>query len=284
MTIARADEALRIAYWRTSMDQGRRFMDRLLEYPVAECGEPLASIEKAATCARIEMEFSTTPIVGDIPRIFEVREGLIEPLMAVGREMNGRGWVLKIEDGFRTRDSQRTVARQPRIFDMILRRVSWETGSDEPDVELVVRRFSTFCANAPKVAGHMSGCAIDISVLDRDTRTEVNRGGPYLELSELTPMASPFTPPEALQNRALITLLMEKHGFMAYPYEFWHYSQGDVFGESLRCTGMPGRYAAVNRDPLTGAIGPLANLMAPLNAPEDIREEIVRAHARMRAR
>ena len=134
MTIARADEALRIAYWRTSMDQGRRFMDRLLEYPVAECGEPLASIEKAATCARIEMEFSTTPIVGDIPRIFEVREGLIEPLMAVGREMNGRGWVLKIEDGFRTRDSQRTVARQPRIFDMILRRVSWETGSDEPDV------------------------------------------------------------------------------------------------------------------------------------------------------
>lgn len=284
MTIPRTDEALRIAYWRDSMDQGRRFMDRLMEYPVRDCGEPLASIEVAMRNAGVEMEFSTTPLIGDIPRIFEVREGLIEPLMAVSREMNGRGWVLKIEDGFRTKDVQRTVAHQPRIFDVILKQVSWEVGGGEPEVELVLRRFSTLCANAPKVAGHMSGCAIDLSVLDRDTRAEVDRGGPYLEMSELTPMASPFATPDALRNRALITVLMEKHGFMAYPFEFWHYSQGDVFAESLRCTGKAGRYAAVNRDPLTGTIEPIADLMVPLNAPDDIREEIGKAHARMRAR
>jgi hypothetical protein len=118
--------------------------------------------------------------------------------------------------------------------------------------------------------------------LERDTGAELDRGGPYLEMSELTPMASPFAPPDALRNRALITVIMEKHGFMAYPYEFWHYSQGDVFAESLRCTGKPGRYAAVNRDPGTRAIEPIVDLMAPLNAPEDIRAEIVRAHARMR--
>ena len=259
-------------------------MDRLMEYPVRDCGEPLASIEVAMRNAGVEMEFSTTPLIGDIPRIFEVREGLIEPLMAVSREMNGRGWVLKIEDGFRTKDVQRTVAHQPRIFDVILKQVSWEVGGGEPEVELVLRRFSTLCANAPKVAGHMSGCAIDLSVLDRDTRAEVDRGGPYLEMSELTPMASPFATPDALRNRALITVLMEKHGFMAYPFEFWHYSQGDVFAESLRCTGKAGRYAAVNRDPLTGTIEPIADLMVPLNAPDDIREEIGKAHARMRAR
>ncbi len=280
----KTDEALRIDYWRNSMDQGRRFMDRLLDYPARECGEPLASIEDAARSAGVEMEFSTTPIFGDVPRIYALREGLIEPLMATGREMNDRGWVLKIEDGFRTREMQRTVAHQPRIFDFILKRVSWEVGGGEPDVELVLRRFSTLCANAPKVAGHMSGCAIDISVLDRDTRAEIDRGRPYLEMSELTPMGSPFTPPDALQSRALITTLMEKHGFMAYPYEFWHYSQGDVFAETLRFTGKPARYAAVNRDPRTGAIEPIADLMAPLNAPEDIRKEIAKAHARMRAR
>jgi D-alanyl-D-alanine dipeptidase len=281
---ARTDEALRISFWRDSMEQGHRFMERMMDYPVRESRQPLASIEDAARSMGVEMEFSASPIVDDTPRIFDIREGLIEPLIAAAREMNSRGWVLKIEDSFRTAEMQRKLARKASIFDLILRKVEWETGNLHPDPALVMRRASTLVAQYPKVAGHMSGCAIDISVLDRDTRTEVNRGGPYLELSELTPMASPFTPPEALQNRALITLLMEKHGFMAYPYEFWHYSQGDVFGESLRCTGMPGRYAAVNRDPLTGAIGPLANLMAPLNAPEDIREEIVRAHARMRAR
>jgi D-alanyl-D-alanine dipeptidase len=284
VTITRADEALRIAYWRSSMERGRRFMDRLLEYPVHDRIEPLASIENAARSAGVDMEFSTTPIVGDIPRIFELREGLIEPLMAAGREMNRGGWVLKIEDAFRSRDVQRTVAHQPSIFDVLLKRVSWEVGGREPEVELVLRRFSTLCANAPKVAGHMSGCAIDISVLDRDTRTEVDRGGRYLEISELMPMASPFAAPEALQHRALITMLMEKHGFIAYPYEFWHYSQGDVFAESLRCTGRPGRYAAVTRDARTGAIEPITDLMAPLNALEDIREEIVKARGRMHTR
>lgn len=274
------DEALRRAYWRNSMDQGRRLMDRLLEYPVHECGEPLALIQDAANAAGVEMEFSTTPILGEVPRVFALRQGLIEPLMAAGREMNERGWALKIEDGFRTREMQRTVAHQPSIFDSILRRVIWEVGGEEPDVELVLRRFSTLCANAPKVAGHMSGCAIDISVVDRDTRAEVDRGGPYLEMSELTPMASPFVPPAALQNRALITALMEKHGFVAYPYEFWHYSQGDVFAETLRFSGKPARYAAVNLDPGSGAIEPIDDLMAPLNAAQDIGAEIVKAHAR----
>ena len=284
VTTTRTDEADRIEYWRHTMDRGRRFMDRLLEYPVQDCGEPLASIEDAARSAGVEMEVSTTPIVGDLPRVFELRQGLIEPLLAAGREMNGLGLVLKIEDGFRTREVQRTIAHQPRIFDLILKQVQWEVGGAEPDVELVLKRFSTICANAPKVAGHMSGCAIDISVLDRDTRTDVDRGGPYLVFSELMPMASPFTPPEALLNRAFITMLMEKQGFVAYPYEFWHYSQGDVFAEFLRCTGKPARYAAVNRDARTGAIEPISDLMTPLNATQDIREEIGKAHARMRAR
>src|SRR5947207_967296 len=108
---------------------------------------------------------------------------------------------------------QRKLARRPGIFDLILLRVMWETGNQHPDPALVIRRASTLVAQYPKVAGHMAGCAIDISVFDRGTRAEIDRGGPYLEMSELTPMASPFAPPEALQNRALITALMEKHGF-----------------------------------------------------------------------
>jgi D-alanyl-D-alanine dipeptidase len=278
------DEALRIGYWRSAMDQGRRFMDRLLEYPVQECGEPLVSLEEATRGSDVEMAFSATPIIDAIPRIYALRQGLVEPLLATAREMNRYGWILKIEDAFRTRELQRTVAHQPRIFDVILQRVTWEAGGAEPEVELALRRFSTLCANAPKVAGHMAGCAIDISVLDRGTGAEIDRGAPYLEMSELTPMMSPFTPPHALRNRALITAIMERHGFMAYPYEFWHYSMGDVFAEHLRCSGRPGRYAAVNRDPDTGAIEPVPDLMTALNAPEDIRAEMRKANERMRAR
>jgi zinc D-Ala-D-Ala dipeptidase len=266
------------------MEQGRRFMERMMEYPVLESREPLASIEDAARSAGVEMEFATSPIVDDIPRIFDIREGLIEPLMAVTREMNDRGWVLKIEDSFRTAEMQRKLARKASIFDLILGKVIWETGDLRPDPALVMRRASTLVAQYPKVAGHMAGCAIDISVFNRDTRAEIDRGAPYLEMSELTPMASPFVSPQALANRALITVLMEKHGFMAYPSEFWHYSQGDVFAEHLASTGAPGRYAAVTRNPRDRSIEPVADLTAPLHAPDDIRREIDAANARARSR
>lgn len=284
MKEAGADRAQRIAFWRDSMEQGRRFMMRMMEYPVVESAEPLASIQEAARRAGVAMQFSTTPIVDNLPRIFEVREALIEPLMAAARDMNERGWVLKIEDGFRTAEMQRKLALKPSIFDLILKRVVWEVGGREPEVDLVQRRVATLVANWPKVAGHMSGCAVDISVIDQVTGEEVDRGGPYLEMSELTPMASPFASAAALRHRVLITAIMEGNGFAAYPAEFWHYSQGDVFAEFLRCTGEPGRYGAVSRDDRSGAIEPVSDLMAPLNAPEDVRQQIAAAMTRMGAR
>ena len=276
----RTDEALRIAFWRDSMEQGRRFMEEMLGYPVRESGEPLASIQDAASAAGVEMQFSTSPIVDDMPRIHEIREGLIEPLLAAARELNERGWVLKIEDAFRTRAMQTQLARKPSIFDLILRKVRWESHPAEPDPALVMRRAATLVAQYPKVAGHMAGCAIDISVYDRTTGTEIDRGAPYLEMSELTPMASPFVSPQALANRHLITLLLEKHGFMAYPYEFWHFSQGDVFAEHLSRTGRPGRYAAVTRNATTGDVTPVTDLLVHLQSPDDMRRAIAAADAR----
>jgi D-alanyl-D-alanine dipeptidase len=281
---ADVDETSRISYWRESMEQGYRFMRRMMEYPVVESREPLVSIETAAAHAGVEVQFSLTPIVDEVPRIFEVREGLIEPLLAAAREMNERGWVMRIEDAFRTAEMQRGLALKPSVFDLILERAARETGNAEPELEVVQRRVATLVANWPKVAGHMSGCAVDIAVFQRDARTELNRGGPYLEMSELTPMWSPFVSMQALHNRAEITAIMERHGFAAYPSEFWHYSQGDVFAEHLRCTGNPARYAAVSRDERTGAIEPVANLTQPLNTPTTILEQITQAKRRLRLR
>lgn len=280
MSMKQREDTLRRAFWRHSMDQASRFMTRMMTCPVDECGEPLASIPDAAREAGVEMEFSETPIVDGLPRIFEVRRGVIEPLLAAAREMNDLGWVLKVEDGFRTGEMQRRLARKQSIFDAILARVIWESGTEEPDPELVFRRVSVLVAAAPKVAGHMAGCAIDISVLDGATRVPLDRGGPYLEMSELTPMFCPFVGREALHRRAEITALMEKHGFVAYPFEFWHYSMGDVFAEHLRYTGRPARYAAVTRHSRTRAVDPVSDLAAPLHAEQDILDEIAAAAAR----
>ena len=176
---------------------------------------------------------------------------------------------------------QKALTIAPYVLDVILRRVMWELDGKTPDADLLFRRQTALTATIPKIGTHMSGSAIDISVLRRDDGREFDRGGPYIELSELTPMASPFVSPAARQNRAEITALMERHGLVHYPWEFWHYSGGDAYTELLTKSGRPGRYGAVDFEPASGAMVPVPDPKTPLHSPAEIRKNLELALARM---
>ena len=137
-------------------------------------------------------------------------------------------------------------------------------------------------ATVPKFATHMSGSAIDISVVYRDDPAkEVDRGAPYMEMSALTPMGSPFVSDQAQHNRREITALMRRHGFLEYPWEFWHYSSGDADDQFLSKTGKPAIYGAVDLDPAANTVTPLVNPTQPLNSEEEVRAEIEAALRRL---
>src|SRR6185436_2872983 len=102
MTTNHNDDAARRAYWAEQMELGYAMVQQLIAFPVSECGEGFASIPDAAAAANVEMLFSTSKIAGDLDRVFYMRESLVRDVVAIGREMNARGWVLKIEDGFRS--------------------------------------------------------------------------------------------------------------------------------------------------------------------------------------
>jgi hypothetical protein len=101
MTTNHNDDAARRAYWAGQMELGYALVQQLIAFPVSECGERFASIPDAAADAKVEMLFSTSKIAGDLDRLFYMRESLVRDVITIGREMNERGWVLKIEDGFR---------------------------------------------------------------------------------------------------------------------------------------------------------------------------------------
>ena len=269
-------EAARRAYWTQQFEDAYRFMfDDILPYPVQECGERFVSLPEAASAAGVEVQFSDKPHVQQLERLFFLREGQIEGFIGAAREMNQRGWILKVEDGYRTRTIQKYLGRTPQVFDAVLRSVMWELGGEVPTPEFMFRRCSALVATVPKFGTHMSGSAIDISVMWRDDPArEVDRGAPYIEMSALTPMDSPFVSAQARQNRRDISAVMERHGFVAYPWEFWHYSSGDAYDEFLRGTGRPARYGAVDWDPATGAVTPLADATRPLNSEDEVRAEI----------
>jgi D-alanyl-D-alanine dipeptidase len=238
---------------------------------------------EAVAAAGVEVEFSNTKIVLDFDRVFYLREGLIDDFIAIARDMNARGWVMKVEDGYRSTTMQKYLARKPNVFGAVLERTIWECGGAVPSPDFVLRRVTSLCATIPKIGTHMSASAIDISVLSRDDRSEIDRGGPYIEMSELTPMTSPFVSLQALENRLAIREVMERHGFMAYPYEFWHYNKGDCYAEALNKTGKPARYGAIHWNAENGTITPVENPTESLQPLDEVQREIEVALARLRA-
>ncbi|MCA8998629.1 MAG: hypothetical protein KDA80_16635 [Planctomycetaceae bacterium] len=274
------DDPSRRAYWTEQLELGYQMVEELLAFPVEECGEGFASLPEAAQAAGVEMWFSDSKIAGALHRVFSIRESLVGDVVAIGRDMNERGWILKVEDGYRSLEMQGNLVRKPEVFDMVLEKCIWENGGEVPSVEFVFRRAIVMVANIPKVGTHMSGSAIDISVF-REDGSEVWRGGPYLEVSEKTPMRSPFITQEELSNRLEITDIMEAHGFMHFPYEFWHYNKGDAGDHILNHKPQPARYGPVDWDSETNRVTPVADPLTPLNPLAQIEQEIANALKRL---
>ena len=117
-------------------------------------------------------------------------------------------------------------------------------------------------------------------VLTSASGREIERGAPYLELSERTPMDSPFVSPAAQTNRAAITALMARHGFVTYPWEFWHYNSGDAYESLLRSTDTPARYGPVDLELSTGQVQPMMSPLEDLNSLADIQRLLELAQQR----
>ncbi len=236
----------RRTYWTRTMDEALAFQEAMRTYPLEESGEELVSLVEAA--AGTEVVFSSTKINSRHPRRFFAREGLISSFQAVAREMNARGWILKVEDAYRSPEMQRAQSHNPANFDAILQKVLWELHGKIPGPEFMLRRVSALIATRCRVGTHVSGSAIDISVLDRTSGEEIPRGGFYVEFSERSPMDSPFLAENERRNRQEITAIFHRHGWRDYPWEFWHYSQGDCYAQHLRNSGLPARYGPVAFD------------------------------------
>lgn len=280
-TTDRPDEAARRRFWTEHMERSHHLLQAMTQYQTVESGEGFASIPDAAKAASVEMLFSDSKIAGDLDRIFYIRENLIPDLLAITRDMRERGWLLKIEDGYRTQEMQTQLGQKPAVFDMIVGSCRWELGGETPSLDLIRRRSTCLVANYPNRGTHTMGAAVDISVFGLDDGEEVWRGKPYLEMSEYTPMDSPFISPKAQQNRREITALMERHGFLHYPGEFWHYNKGDALYHYMAKTGQPAPYGPVHWNPDTNQVTPYDDVSSPLTPPAAMAAHLDAALARL---
>ncbi len=276
------NETERRQYWSKQIEAAHGFMEKIHEYPVVECGEPMISLRQAVKDSRLTVKFSDTKIADKYERVFYLREGLIKNFLAVAKELNDRGWFLKVEDCFRTRNMQKYAGFQNSVFNAILKKVIWEKNGEIPSPELMFRRFRSFIANSPRSCTHITGSAIDISVYQASNLSQLDCGSRYMQMSELTFMDSPFISEEATKNRREIKRILKKYGFIAYPFQFWHFSQGDAYAEYISKSGKGARYGAINFDLSNGKIVPLDNPEKSLYSIGQIQEKIESALKRIK--
>ena len=83
----------------------------------------------------------------------------------------------------------------------------------------------------PKTGGlHNYGLAVDISILNKKGK-ELDMGTPFDFMGELASpqcetkmLASGKLTQEQIDNRKLLRYIMNKAGFYAIPYEWWHFN------------------------------------------------------------
>lgn len=254
------------AYWLARLADGARFMAAAGEHPVAECLEPLVSIEEAAARTGAPIVCLDSPHPVGRARDHRIRRGNLDPLLAVAHDLRAQGLTLVIEDALRSPETQRHAAASQLLARRVGQMLAWAdpyAGDRE-----IVERLGAICAATPITAGHVAGAAVDVSVRRVDG-SELDRGAPYLDLSERMPMSSPFIDTQQAQARALVTAAMARQGFVAYPFEFWHYSRGDVLAALASGSSDSAIYGPVHAA-ADGSVAPVQEPQAPLGDPASL--------------
>ena len=81
--------------------------------PAPPAHEPLLPLQDAAK--NLNVHFSTILLGGQFPHQFFLRQGLIKNFQQVAKAMNDRGWILHVEDGYRTPAMQRGLSQEDAV-------------------------------------------------------------------------------------------------------------------------------------------------------------------------
>lgn len=118
-------------------------------------------------------------------------------LQAVQQELKSRGYGIKVFDAYRP------YAATLKFYEIV--------------------KDTHYVASPKYGSRHNRGCAVDLTIVDLRTGTELDMGTPFDEFSEKAGHAYTDFSKEVLQNRALLKDMMISHGFVLYPFEWWHY-------------------------------------------------------------
>lgn len=137
-------------------------------------------------------------------------------LKEVSEELGPKGYELKIFDTYRP---SKAVAHFKR----------WAADTDDtvmkdtfyPDIDKS-KLFKLGYISSK--SGHSRGSTVDLTIVSKDTGEEVDMGGHFDLLGELSHEDTKLITQEQSDNRKVLREAMARHGFKPYSKEWWHYT------------------------------------------------------------
>ena len=179
--------------------------------PPAEEGEflPPALVELSSLDPTLQFDiryatahnFLGTPVY-EKPMAFLERPAALA-LLAAHRELSERGLGLLIFDAYRP---------------WFVTKIFWEATPEE------LREYVADPANGSR---HNRGCAVDVTLCSLSTGRPLPMPSGYDEFSERAHIDFPGGSEETRRNRDLLQDVMQRHGFLSYSSEWWHFDFHD---------------------------------------------------------
>ena len=153
----------------------------------------------------LEVRYATTynftnETLYPFPAVY-VRKEVAEALQKVQMELALEGLGLKIYDGYRP------LSVQQRMWDLV--------------------RDERYVSDPGKSKGkHTRGTAVDVTLVDR-FGNELKMPTKYDDFTEQAHRFGNIWGAEERANSLKLEAVMKKHGFLPFPYEWWHYDYKD---------------------------------------------------------
>jgi len=165
----------------------------------------LIEIKKAIPNINLDIRYATKnnfmqQVMYKQARAF-ARKPVIEALKKIQKELNKKGYGLKIFDGYR-----------PYAITVEF----YKKASDK-----------NFVANPAKGSKHNRGCAVDLTLVNLKTGKELVMPTPYDSFSAAAAAKYQNVSPEARKNRDFLIAIMGKYQMNVLENEWWHYDFSD---------------------------------------------------------
>ena len=140
-------------------------------------------------------------------------------LKAVSKEMNAKGYRLKVFDAYRP-----TVAVDHFVY--------W--GIEDQDLRMkpffypdLIKQELFEKGYIARRSGHSRGSTVDLTLLDEITGKEADMGSPFDFFGEISHPDYRGITREQFDNRMLLRMAMVRNGFVPMENEWWHFTLRD---------------------------------------------------------